>query len=196
MTELGLDDHSTISAALQLARLWCDGQRIGPQDALTHALQVVDVLRRHVPDAAPEVIAAALLHDSPELAPPGLDLHAVLVTLLSPEVARLVEALQHEHDGLSAGTVPRPPADDSATMQASAADKIVSIATVLERARTDDPSAYWSTRSGFVAALPYFRAFTAAAEHVLPSTMTAELGDLVDRAVAAATPTRPAGPLS
>lgn len=179
MTELALHNHPTTFAALHLARLWCDGRRIGHQDALTHAVRVVEALRRHVPDAAPEVIAAALLHDSPDLAPPEVDLHAVLVTLLSPEVARLVQVLQHEHDGLDAGRVPEPPADDLAVMQASAADKIVSIQTVLDAAQANDPAAYWSDREGFVTALAYFRSFHQAAASALPVTMVDELGALI-----------------
>ena len=179
MNDVALHRHPTTFSALRLAQLWCDGHRIGSQDALTHALRVVDVLLRHVPDAAPEVIAAAVLHDSPDLAPSEVDLHAVLVTLLSPEVARLVEALRHEHDGLDVGDVPEPPAEDPALMQASAADKIVSIQAVLDGAQANDPATYWSARQGFVAALGYFRSFHDAAGRVLPTTMVDELGALV-----------------
>lgn len=182
MNDVALHSHPTTFSALRLAQLWCDGHRIGSQDALAHALRVVNVLLQHIPDAAPEVIAAAVLHDSPDLAPSDLDLHAVLVTLLSPEVARLVEALRHEHDGLDVGDMPEPPADDPALMKASAADKIVSIQAVLDGAQTNEPAAYWRDRQGFVAALGYFRLFHDAAGRVLPSTMVDELGALVDLA--------------
>ncbi len=184
---LALLDHPTTSAALIMARRWCKGRRIGPDDALTHALSVVDTLDHHIPDAAPDVVAAALLHDSPDLAPSTVDLDATLADL-SPEVARLVRALQHEHDGLDAGTIPAPPAHDLPLMQASAADKIVSIQAVLHRATISTGTAgYWTRRRGFISALPYLRAFHEAAEGILPPIMTADLGHLISLAEQGAT---------
>jgi hypothetical protein len=182
MTTTTLPDDPLVWAALRLARLWCDGHRIGGKAALDHAQDVAAVLLRHIPRAEPVVIAAVLLHDSPELAPSHIDLDVVLATVVSPEVARLVRALHHEHEQLATDTPPTPPADDVALMQASAADKIISTTTVLDHARTEDPAAYWSARSGFVTALPYLRDFCAAADAVLPPTMATELGDLIDRA--------------
>lgn len=183
---LALLDHSTTSAALIMARRWCKGRRIGADDALTHALRVVDTLQQHIYDVTPDVVAAALLHDSPDLAPSTIDLDATLATL-SPEVARLVRALQHEHDdldtGTGTGTMPTPPTHDVPLMQASAADKIVSIQAVLDRASISaDTAAFWTQRRGFMSALPYFRAFHQAAEPVLPPAMAADLGHLVSRA--------------
>jgi hypothetical protein len=182
--------HPTVAAAQALARHWCAGQRIGEQPAFEHAAEVAQVLCGHLPAAAPDVVAAVLLHDSPDLAPPGIDLDTTLATLVSRETARLVRALQHEHDDLDIHTVPTPPSHDLALMQASAADKIVSIRAVLDRADTaSDPGTYWTQRHGFIAALPYFRAFHRAAQRALPLSMAAELGGLIARAELRVRPT-------
>lgn len=136
-------------------------------------------MRRYTPDPPPEAIAAALLHDSAEFAPPHIDLDATLDTL-SPDVARIVRVLEQEHDDPETAL---PPADDPSAMLASGADKIVSIGSVIERAEdAPDPAAFWASRQEFVAALPYFARFADAAEGVLPSAMVAELSALVARA--------------
>lgn len=72
--------------------------------------------------------------------------------------------------------------EDRWTLYASAADKIVSLRSILRRAsRAADP-AYWHSRHAFVARVPYFAAFhTAAAPH-LPPGMAGELARLVVRA--------------
>ena len=182
MTDSALLDHPTTAAALRLAQRWCAGHRIGAKDALDHALLVVGVLHHHIRDVAPEVTAAVLLHDSPDLVPATLDLD-VLLAMISPEVARLVRALQHEHDGLDTGARPAPPVHDLPLMQASGADKIVSIQGVLDRAgAATEPAAYWTQRRGFITALPYFRTFHHAAKGVLPRKMVGQLGALVTQA--------------
>lgn len=176
---LVLLDHPTTRWALILARRWCKDRRIGSEDALSHALAVVDELQQHIHDVAPDVVAAALLHDSPDLAPPTVDLDASLAAL-SPEVARLVRALQDEHDQLAAGTLLMPPTGDLGLMQLSAADKIVSIQGVLHRAGlAADRSAYWTERREFVATLGYLRDFHHAAAQVLPPRMAGDLGHLI-----------------
>ena len=178
-------ENQLTAAALRLARSWCEGHEIGGEPALAHALRVVDVLGRHAPDAPPDVVAAVLLHDSPDLVPAGVDLDATLTVLLSAEVARLVRALQHEHDGLDDGAVVAPPVNDPHLMLASAADKIVSVQAVLARADAADSSAAnRAKRPGFIAALEYFRAFTHAGRDVLPESMTDELDRLVSNAEA------------
>ena len=78
MTVLTPPRHPLIDNALADARRWCAGQVIDDRPALAHAARVAVTLGEHVTDPAPELIAAALLHDSPEFAPAGIDLDAVL----------------------------------------------------------------------------------------------------------------------
>jgi HD domain len=171
--------HPTIDVALILARKWCAGHVVGEAPALAHAVKVAATLRRHVPDADPQLVAAVLLHDSPEFAPPGVDLDAVLAEL-GPQVPRIVRALHAEHAGLDpAGGVPFDPADRWVWC-ASAADKIVALLSMLRRAaKSGDAAAFWARRSAFIDALPYFWAFYEAARLRLPQGMAAELGQLI-----------------
>jgi hypothetical protein len=59
--------HPLIDNALADARRWCAGQVIDDQPALAHAARVAMTLGDHVADPAPDLIAAALLHDSPRV---------------------------------------------------------------------------------------------------------------------------------
>ena len=78
---------------------------------------------------------------------------------------------------------PPVPADDPWTMQASAADKIVSLTSILRRATAaPDLSAYWRARQPFIDRIPYFRAFASATAPHVPSTMVAELERLIVQA--------------
>lgn len=175
-------DHPTIAAALTLARYWCPADRLAEHDALAHGLEVVDVLCGHLPAVAPEVVAAVLLQDSHEFAPPGVDLDATLATLISWEVARIVRALRHEHDAVGRGdTVPAPATNDLAVVQASAADKIVRLRAVLDRSERSHDTGYLPHHQGVASALPYLRALHRSARRLLPPPMAAELGGLVTR---------------
>jgi (p)ppGpp synthase/HD superfamily hydrolase len=91
--------HPLIDRALADARRWCAGQVIDDRPALTHAARVAVTLGEHVAHPAPELIAAALLHDSPEFAPAGIDLDAALGHRYGREVVRIVRALEAEHHG-------------------------------------------------------------------------------------------------
>lgn len=141
-----------------------------------------------MPDASPELVAAVLLHDAPYFAPEHVDLDATLTAYIGAPVARVVRALEREHATLAEQATPRADVDDLSTLHASAADKIVSLTSILRHAdRADDPTTYWSTRAAFVARVPYFRAFhTAAATH-LSASMSTQLGRLVARAERATT---------
>ncbi|MGH8902606.1 MAG: HD domain-containing protein [Egibacteraceae bacterium] len=186
MTVLSRPLHPITSKALEIARAWCAGHVIDGAPALGHAVRVALKLGEHVPDAPPELVAAVLLHDAPEFAPPGEDLDATLTDWLGAGVVRVVRALEQEHQALADQAEPAMPTDDpstlcgSWTLHASAADKIVSLTSILRRAAAaDDPDAYWRERRPFVALLPYLRTFhTVSAPH-LPATMTSELGNLV-----------------
>jgi hypothetical protein len=162
-----------------MVRGWTRDRPSDPPATVRHALRVVETLRRQIPDVAPEVLAAVLLQDSEELAPTTVDLDTVLPAL-SPEVARLVWLLQHEHDELHAGRIPVPPVNDLPLFQSSAGDKLVTLrAVVAGAARAADPAAYWGQHQGLVAALPYFRAIQQAAGAVLPAVMVNELDRLL-----------------
>ncbi|GAA1799316.1 metal-dependent phosphohydrolase [Planosporangium flavigriseum] len=151
--------------------------------ALAHAVDVALALGRHVPDAAPELVAAVLLHDSPEFAPSDIGLDTTLTTRLGAEVTRVVRAMEREHIVMAERAVPDVGTGDLWVTWASAADKLVSLRSILRRAaRSADQAAYWRTRTAFVARVPYFRAFhTRTAPH-LPARMSEELERLVTRA--------------
>jgi hypothetical protein len=192
MTVLSRPRHPIVADALVLAGDWCRGQIIDGAPALGHAVKVALVLGRNIPNAAPELVAAVLLHDSPEYAPKDVDLDALLTVRLGPAVARIVRGLEREHIALDERPVPDVTTEDRWTLWASAADKIVSLRSILGRgARSTDPAAYWRSRRAFVERVPYFAAFhTAAAPH-LPPGMAGELARLVIRTEQATAPFRP-----
>jgi hypothetical protein len=105
-----------------LARDWCHGHRIDGAPALAHAVRVALKIGEHLPAAPPELVAAALVHDSPEFAPPDIDLGAVLTVRLGGAVTRVVWALQGEHNALNAYMPELPDPDDLWVLSASAAD--------------------------------------------------------------------------
>jgi hypothetical protein len=93
-----------------------------------------------------------------------------------------VRGLEREHIALDQRPVPDVTAEDRWTLYASAADKIVSLRSVLRRAaRAPDPAVYWHARRAFVDRLPYFAAFHTSAPH-LPAGMAGELARVVVRA--------------
>lgn len=180
---IALSRHPVTAAALELARQWCAGEVIDGAPALRHAVRVARKLHDHLPHAAPALLAAALLHDSPYFAPATEDLDAVLRARVGPEAARIVRDLHREHQALADHPAPPVGTDDPATLCASAADKIVSLQSILERAAAaDDPVAYWRSRPAFVARVGYFSAFQRAAAPQLPEAMARELGGLVEAA--------------
>jgi hypothetical protein len=183
MTLLSRPRHPMVDEALDLARDWCAGHIIDSAPALGHAVKVALTLGRHVPDPAPELVAAVLLHDAPEYAPKEIDLDILLIARFGLRTARIVRELEREHITLDQRPVPEVTTADRWTLWASAADKIVSLQSILRRAaRAPDPAAYWRARRACVAQVPYFAAFhTAAAPH-LPPGMSGELARLVVRA--------------
>ncbi|BCB75524.1 hypothetical protein GCM10022251_28600 [Phytohabitans flavus] len=168
-----------VDDALELARRWCAGHTIDGAPALRHAVEVAITLDRYVPGTPAEIIAAALLHDAPELAV-DVDLDQVLTDRFGPSTTRVVRALEREHAAL--GQTPAPPVDagDVVTLAASTADKIVSLGSVLRRASfAGDRAAYWRARRPFLDLVSYFRAFHTAAHQALPDEMAAALDRLV-----------------
>jgi|GEM_PF-3424423 len=185
MAVLAAPRHPIVVEALTMARAWCGEHVIDGAPALTHAMRVAATLGQYVPDPAPELVAAVLLRDAPYFAPTGIDLDAELTARLGPAVTRVVRALhreQSEHHALTRIPRPRVPTDDPWFLYASAANTIVSLATVLRRAAAANRTEHWRSRAALVREVPYLRAFhTVAAAHLLPA-MAAELGRLVTQA--------------
>jgi len=196
MTVLSHPRHPLVADALNLARRWCAGHAIDGSPALVHAVRVALTLDRHVPTAPPELVAAVLLHDAPEFAPPDVDLDATLTARMGHPVVRVVRAIEAEHWALAERLPPAIRTDDPWTLLASTADKIVSLTSILRRATAAaDPQAYWRIRQPFLHRLPYFHAFHHAAACHLPLTMAEDLQQLIaraDRLSAGACPTRDA----
>src|SRR5207248_7937551 len=91
--------------------------------------------------------------------------------------------VEREQIALDQRPVPDVTTEDRWTLCVSAADKIVSLRSILRRAaRASDPAAYWRGRRAFVARVPYFAAFQTAAAPHLPAGMAGELARLVVRA--------------
>ncbi|WP_374537115.1 metal-dependent phosphohydrolase [Micromonospora aurantiaca (nom. illeg.)] len=175
MTVLSPPRPVVIERALRDARAWCAGHTIDDRPALAHAVRVAVTIGDHVAAPPPEVIAAALLHDAPELAPASPDVYQVLTTRYGPEIARIIAALQAEHQALDR---PHPPirVDDQSVLLASTADKIVALTSLLRRARaTGNVTGFFARRPVLCALLPHFRAFQHAAQPRVPTSMSAHL---------------------
>ncbi|RQW93609.1 HD domain-containing protein [Micromonospora inaquosa] len=175
MTVLSPPRAAIVDRALRDARRWCAGHSIDDRPALAHAVRVAVTIGEHVPNPAPDLIAAALLHDIPDFAPRTPDIYQVLATAYGPQVPRIIAALQAEHQALD---MPDPPirVDDLPVLLASTADKIVALTSLLRRAHTSgDVPDFLRTRPALLTLLPHFRAFHQAAHPRLPASMSARL---------------------
>ncbi|MEV5695872.1 metal-dependent phosphohydrolase [Micromonospora globbae] len=141
----------------------------------------------HVRQPAPDLIAAALLHDVPDFVSEIPDIYQVLAAEYGPEVPRIIAALQAEHRALD---TPDPPicVDDLPVLLASTADKIVALGSLLRRARAShDVPGFFARRPALRALLPHFRAYQHAAGHRVPAGMSARLDvtlTLLEQAIA------------
>jgi (p)ppGpp synthase/HD superfamily hydrolase len=179
MTVLSAPRHPLVSRALHDARTWCTGHMIDDRPALVHAVRVAVTLDRHAPDVGPHLICAALLHDSPEFAPPELDLDAALTHRYGSETTRIVRALQREHESLDAGT-PSSAVGDVSVLLASTADKIAALSSLLHRARrSGDVHRFFGERPALLALLPHFQGFHQAAAGRIPIGMSNRLADVL-----------------
>jgi hypothetical protein len=170
-----------VKQALADARIWCRGQVIDDRPALVHAVRVAVTLARHVPDAPASLIAAVLLHDSPEFAPPGLDLDRYLIAGYGHPVQRIIRRLQAEHEALDQ---PDPPihVDDLPVLLAGTADRIVALRSLTHRAnKSGDPNAFFTRRGPLLDLLPYFRACQQAAHGRIPGAMSDALALALDQ---------------
>jgi (p)ppGpp synthase/HD superfamily hydrolase len=183
MTVLTRPRHPLVDDALALARVWCEGHVIDGSPALGHAVKVARTLGRHLIRPHPELIAAALLHDAPFFIPDGLDLDLTLTSRFGPVVTQTIRALEREHEALDSQMTPAFIDADRWTLYAIAADKIVAINAIVNRARrATNPTEYWQSRTAFVSRVPYFRAFANHAARLLPPLMAAELNAVVTHA--------------
>lgn len=179
--------HLTVIEATHLARSWCAGRTIAGHSAFAHATRVARTINRYLP-ANPELTAAAFLHDSPEYAPLGLDLDAILAQRLVPEVPRIIRAHEAEHEALARDRQPTAPTADLPVLQLSAADKIVSLSTAIRNATTaPDAAAYWAGRRAFLEQLDYLAVFQHQVAGHLPQAMVQILGALITRATEVST---------
>ncbi|MDZ5447069.1 metal-dependent phosphohydrolase [Micromonospora sp. 4G57] len=175
MTVLSHPRPRLVNQALRDAQRWCAGHTIDDQPALAHAVRVAVTIGEHIPAPAPDLIAAALLHDVPDFVPSHEELYRTLTEAYGPEVPRIIAALQAEHQALDQ---PNPPVvvGDLAVVLASTADKIVALTSLLRRARASGHvTEFFSRRSRLVALLPYFREYSQAARAHTPVGMSAAL---------------------
>lgn len=180
MTTLTPPRHPLVERALQDARQWCAGRVIDSRPALAHAARVAVTIGEHVAAPAPELIAAALLHDSPEFAPADVDLDSVLGDRYGAEVLRIVRALEAEHLALDSGA-PVVTVDDPPVLLAGTADKIVALTSLTRRAvNSGDPVRFFAVRRPLLALLPHFHQCRAAGIGRVPASMTAAFGRVLD----------------
>ncbi|GIJ50044.1 hypothetical protein Val02_69300 [Virgisporangium aliadipatigenens] len=176
-----LPRHPLVADALRLARTWCDGHVIDQAPAIAHAVRVATVLTRTLDPAPSQLVAAALLHDAPYFAPTDTDLDELLTNRFGPAVAQTVRGLEAEHVALDHSTEPDLNGLSDWTVYASAADKVASLTSILRRAtHSGDTAAYFRDRPKFVARVPYFNAFAAAAKPRLPHRLAEELHHVTD----------------
>jgi hypothetical protein len=191
MSALSRPRTQVIEAAIELGRRWCEGKIIDGSPALGHALKVARKVDEHFPAAAPDLIAAVIVHDAPFFAPDDIDLESVLTMMLSSDVARIVRAIEAEHDALDNSPAPQVDTANTDVLIASAADKVVSIGAIMKRARRfRDPAVFWLTREAFLLRIPYFQAFAVTAGPYLPPSLATDLNRVVTIAADATAPYR------
>lgn len=176
MTVLTPPRHQLVDLALADAQRWCAGQVIDDRPALTHAARVAVAIGTHVPDVAPEVIAAALLHDAPEFAPNHVDLDGFLAATYGLQVRRLVRGMETEHAALDAERPVIPDPSDTDQVLLSTADKVVALTSLLRRAHlSGDVTGFFAVRRPLLALLDHFAACQKAAVGVVPASLSAAL---------------------
>jgi hypothetical protein len=172
-----------VDKALLTSREFCAGKTIDGAPALAHAVKVTVKLGEHIPKAPPELVAATLLHDSPEFAPDELGLDELLRREFGATTLRVVRALEKEHhhlDDLEVDALDALVADmvinDPDTLHATTADKIVSFQSILRRAdRSGDRAGFFAVRRPLAERMPYFRRYVDLSEGHIPNGMHTEL---------------------
>ena len=165
--------HPLIDRALSDARDWCKGHVIDGQPAIVHAVRVAVTVANHERDAAPGQIAAALLHDSPDFAPPDIDLDHHLTGQYGADTCRLVRAIEADHQAINVDVLTPPREQD--VLLLSTADRLVALTSAARRARRSDTRAFFTQRQRLVELLPYFQSCCDAAWGRVPATLTRDL---------------------
>ncbi|MEJ3750593.1 metal-dependent phosphohydrolase [Actinomycetes bacterium KLBMP 9797] len=175
MTVLSPPRHPLIDKALRHAQEWCLGRVVDDRPAIQHAARVAVTLSRHVPTVGPELVAAVLLHDSPEFAPADVDLDALVTTEYGPEVRRIVRSMEAEHAALDEPD-PTIRTGDRPLLLACTADQIVAFKSLAQRARrSGDVNSFFAARPALLRLLPHFRAYQLAGVGLVPFTMSDHL---------------------
>ena len=181
MTVLAPPRHPMVENALADAATWCTGEIIDDRPALAHAVKLAVTIGAHLPNPGPDLIAAALLHDSPDLAPTGIDLDQLLTTRYSATVSRIVRLMHDEHRSLDTDH-PRIVVDDHQVLLASTADRIVALSSLTARARrSGDVTNFFARRRPLLQLLPHFHACRDAGIGRVPHTMTVALSAALTR---------------
>jgi hypothetical protein len=188
MTLLEKPRHPLIERALRDVRRWSVGHVIDDRPAMAHAVAVAATIGRHAPHAAPELIAAALLHDLHDFAVPRV---AELLHGYGPRVPWIIDELRAEHAALD-GPVPPSPAEDPDVLLASTADRVVALTSLLRRAhRCGDVTGFFAARPALLRLLGHFRAGQRAGVGRVPAGLSAELAAVLDRLDLATTALHP-----
>ncbi|MEV6971126.1 HD domain-containing protein [Hamadaea sp. NPDC051192] len=170
MSHLRRPRHPVVERALRLSRHYCAGNIIDDAPAFAHACKVAVMLARYVPDATPEMIAAALLHDAPEFVSPSVNLDNVLKHAIGDGVAPLVNAIHTEHAAMMSGAAPRVPGQP--VTQIMAADKVVAFSALVRRAgRAPDECEFWAKRTALQSLFPWFEQWCEMAAPQLPESL-------------------------
>ncbi|MCK9930011.1 hypothetical protein MXD62_23065 [Frankia sp. Mgl5] len=150
-----------------------------------HAVRVALTVGRHVPDAAPALIAAVLLREAPGYVDIdvvservavrcGVDTLIALWLLHGEET--IADLFRHDLDAAAC----RLTALRSDIAAVLAADMTVRIDAILSGARqARNARVYWAQRRGFLLTVPYLRALLAATSDRLPEGLAGELDRLI-----------------
>lgn len=169
-----------VDAAFHLAAKWGSGHIIDGAPAIRHAVKVTRTLGRYCPAAPATVLAAALLHDAPELVSDHAEMEQRITAACGTEVRELIRLLWAEHDVL------REPADQEAVAghlrrlseipwlaTLTIAEKIVAIEYVLALGdQATDHDQFWGRQKAFTRLLPYLRHLQQAVLPYIPPAMS------------------------
>lgn len=170
MSHLRRPRHPVVERALRLSKHYCEGKTIDDAPAFAHACKVAVMFTRHIPDAAPEMIAAALLHDAPEFKPDMVVLDVVLKYAVGDGIAPLVNAIHAEHAAMMSGVPPR--VAEPPVTQIMAADKTVAFQALVTRAsRAPSEAEFWDRRPTLRSLFPWFVQWCELAAPHLPESL-------------------------
>lgn len=189
MTVLAPPRAPIVEDALAVAKKWCAGHTIDDRPA---RVAVAVAVGEHQPDVDLAVVAAALLHDAPEVAPVSLELDRFLTDRFSAEVRRLIRGMQFEHDTMDREEPLIPDLADSHLMLLSTADKVVALRSLLRRADLSGDVTAFFARRPLLDLLAFFRTYQRTSIGAVPASLSLALDAvLADLAQATAAVSRP-----